>query len=248
MTFKRSPYHYAAQYLNEDYKPKPHTEAMIFGELVHTWTLEPHLFEERFTIKPKVDRRTTAGKAAYKTWEETAAGKIIISSDDFDLAQKVCLAVRKDGSLAESLMVDATFEESIFFTHATTGIQCKIRPDIRQGAIVSDLKTAKDGSYRAFQNAAYGGGYFLQASMIKQGLLSLGVELERFVFIVVEKEPPFAVALYLVNEEALLWGEEQFDALMEKLARCRDKQEWPGYGVQNLMVPGYAKFEVEIEE
>jgi len=251
MEFKRSPYHYWYKYHCAAYvKPEP-TDAMRFGDAVHTWVLEPNLWEEKFIVAPKVDRRTKAGKASWSDFEADAQGKIIITRDEFDLIENICVAVRKEDSVAESLIADAVIEQSYFFTHATSGVQCKARPDVLKGNVVADLKTAKDASYREFQRSAYNRGYFLQAAMIEQALCAHGIEMSKFVIIAVEKTPPFAVGIYILDDEALEWGRMQFDGLMEKLARHLDKNDWgdfPGYGIQTLCVPSYANYEVESEE
>lgn len=241
MEFKKSPYHY--QKMLEEASKEP-TDAMILGDMVHTIVLEGHKFYERFIIRPSIDRRTNAGKAQYSEFLVQAGTRIVVSEEDAHLANEIALAVAQN-DLAVSLIRDSRIEHSIYFTHATTGLQCKCRPDIWQGSIVGDLKTAKDASYRGFQSAAWSGGYFLQAGMIKQALYSLGEELEKFVFIVVENHRPMATGIYILDEEALNYGSQQLDRLMESFARCRDSNTWQGYGVQNLCLPSWAKFEVE---
>lgn len=242
MEFKRSPFHYQQKYLVE-HEPKPATPAMIMGNLIHTLTLEPSKFDNEFVVMPKVDRRTKDGKHIYNVFQGTLCGRLAISEDDYQKAQAIAEAVRRH-PLAESLLDGCLVEQSIYFTHQVTGIQCKARPDAWLGQIVVDLKTTADASFRAFQSSAFKYGYFLQAGLIREALYSINIEMERFVFIAVEKEFPYAVGIYILDDEALDYGVNQFNELMTNYASCLEKNNWPCYPLQNLTLPKYAEYDV----
>ncbi len=245
MLFKRSPAHYRYEYLISKEKKAP-TESMIIGEAVHTAVLESKEFNNRFAIKNKVDGRTTAGKAYNAEFEALSLGKQILSEEAHLEVAGMQLAVYCD-PIANALLHGCKIEQSIYFTHQSTGIQCKVRPDAWLGSIVNDLKTTVDASPRGFQSSAYKYGYFLQAGMIQVALKSLGIDMERFLFVVVEKAAPYVTAVYDLDFEALSYGVNQFNELMEQLARCQDKNEFPGYGVNTLMLPSYAKYDSLLE-
>ena len=240
MEFKKSPYHYEQKYLIES-EPKEPTTAMVMGNLIHTLTLEPDLFADEFVLMPKFDRRTNVGKLAYNAFQSTMCGRIAITDEDYTKALAIAKAVREH-ELGSQLLNNVDVEKSIYFTHKQTGIQCKCRPDAMSGSIVIDLKTTADASFRAFQSSAFKYGYYLQAAMIKQGLDSLGLSLESFVFIAAEKELPYAVGIYTLDEEAILWGENQFNEIMFNYASCLEKNKWPGYPLMNLTLPNYANY------
>jgi len=245
MKIKKSPYHYWYEYESGLYQRPEPTDALILGDVVHTIVLEPHLYDERYVISPKFDRRTTAGKADYAAFQESAMGKVVLSPEIAAQAAGMAGAVNQN-EIACSLLADSVVEESIFWTHET-GLQCKVRPDSRCGSVVVDLKTSKDAGFRGFQSSAFSFGYFVQAGMIHQGLKSIGVDMEKFVFIAVEKDLPYAVGIYVLDEEALDYGINQFNELMGMYAMCLDRNEWPGYGISALTLPGYAKFETMLE-
>ncbi len=249
MDFKRTPYHYWYKHLSGEASHVEPTTAMVFGELIHTLSLERSQLNHRFAVMPKIDRRTNAGKLAYSEFLSVAKDKLVIDEETYAKALKMAKKLESN-TLFDSITQDADIEHSIYFTHATTGIQCKVRPDIWTGSVVGDLKTTNDASYRGFQSSAYKYGYYLQAGMINQALYSLGIEMEKFIFIAIEKDEPYAVGLYALDDDAVFWGSQQFDELMEKVARCIESKNWPDYGLQNLCVPGYAKYEnlPEIDE
>lgn len=245
MEFKRSPYHYYHKYLCDSPPVEP-TPAMIMGNLIHTMVLEPDKFHDEFIVRPEMDRRTNAGKLAFNQFTATLAGRMSITNDQWETAAAIRDAISSN-DLASSLLADCKVEKSIYFTHKSTGIQCKVRPDAWNNTIVVDLKTTNDASFRAFQSSAFKYGYFLQAGMIQQGLESIGLSLEKFVIIAVEKEKPYAVALYVLDEEAIDYGVSRFNTLMEKYVECVQDDKWPGFGLQVLTVPNYANYEIETE-
>lgn len=245
MEIKRSPRHYwykfhSGQYVREEKKD------FAIGNAVHTMVLEPRSFEERFAIMQDINRRTNAGKEEYKEFVAQSHGMTILSQEDFQLSKNIADAVKQNAD-AMYLVLDSRIENSIYFTHQLTGQQCKTRPDAWNGSIVIDLKTTKDASYRDFQSSAYKNGYFLQAGMMYEAMKSIGQPLEKFVFIAVEKTPPFAVAIYILDDYAIECGLQEFDRLMGLLCQCESNNKWQDYGIQTLTVPGWANFDATLE-
>lgn len=246
MELEKSPYHYWYKYISGCYLPPLPTDAMRVGDAFHTYVLEPQFWDERFVVAPKVDRRTKAGKEAWGNFEEESGDRVIISSDEFEMIEGMCLALRGEGRITEEIIAGAAIEKSFFFTHEPTGMQCKARPDILRPGMAADLKSCKDASYREFQRTAYNHDYFLQAAMVYEALKFHGYEMKQFVFLAVEKVRPYAVGVYVLDPEALEWGRFQLDSLMDTLARLIDENKWVdtiGYGVQHLRIPGYATLE-----
>ncbi len=245
-TYKQLPSKYWYQYESGKYQRPEDKEAFILGDLVHTRVLEPHLFEERFIEMPHIDRRTKQGKLDYEEFQIKAAGKSLVKPDMIEHADAMVQSLL-DNSTVSDLIQDAQYEKSIYWEHKPTGIICKARPDIWNGKIVSDLKTTLDAGYRGFQMSAFKHGYFLQAAMIYEALKSIGQAFDTFVFICVEKAAPYSVGLYMLDDEALQFGLDQFHMLMERFAESKQTNNWPDYGVQKLCIPKYATLEVEHE-
>lgn len=266
MRFKRSPMHYWHEYESGDFVKAEPTSALILGDVVHTLVLEPHLYAERYAIQPvlpalpKVGLLRDVGRDIYETQKAaraameaqndalghafliSSAGKMVISADVAAKAVAMAGAIQSN-PIAVDLLQDCAMESSIYFDHQPTGIQLKARPDAWNGSIIVDLKTSVDASFRGFQGSAFGYGYFLQAAFCHEALKSVGVEMEKFVFLVVEKTPPYATAIYVLDDDALQFGINQLDELMARFKICQDTQNFPDYGIQTLTLPGYAKYE-----
>lgn len=171
---------------------------------------------------------------------DQSAGKEILSPDVYDEAKHYADAVLKDPT-AQALFTGVEVEKSIYFTHKGTGIQCKVRPDAWIGGVVTDLKTCKDASFDAFQRAAVGAGYFIQAAMIKQGLESIGIDLQKFLFYCVEKSEAAPTTYYELDQDSLERGENEYNNLMQGIAYCMEKNRWDSYHPQTLTYPNWAK-------
>lgn len=264
--FKRSPQHYWNKYLNPERQKEEPTNDMKLGEYVHALVLEPENFCKRYAVKPvlqelpKVGKLSDLGREEYdrqktaresmKIANELTINKFLESSKDKEIiepevyrqAKAIADSVLKD-EIAESLFKDVKVEQSIYFTHKPTGLQCKVRPDAWAGSIVTDLKTCTDASYRAFQFAAFKNGYFLQAAMIKAALDSIDIQLEKFIFFCVEKTGAMPCVYYILDDDALDYGMTQFDTLMQQFAYCLENDEWSAYEPKTLYIPHYARYD-----
>lgn len=244
--FKQLPHKYWYEHLSGNFDRPAESEAFLLGNLVHTLVLEPHLIDERYVSIPQIDRRTKQGKIDYDEFLSSANGRSLVKPEILDMAVAMSAVITKNET-AMHLLEGAVFEKSIYWTHEPTGILCKARPDVWNGHVVCDLKTTKDASYRGFQSAAYKDGYFLQAAMIYEATKSIGKPFDNFVFMCIEKEKPYSVGLYMLDEDALQFGIDMFHSLMQRFAECQRTNVWPDYGIQKLCIPKYATLETEIE-
>lgn len=238
--FKELPYKYWYQYLSGQAEERKETPALRTGSLIHTMILEPDLFNERYYVMPKVNKATKAGKEAYANAVEKANGRTIINLEEFEVADAMRNSVHDNNVLAKSIITNAQIEHSVFWTDAKTGLELKCRPDIINSPIVGDLKTTANASYREFQLSAFKFGYSLQSAMISKAMAALDMPMEKFVFICVEKTPPYATGLYLVDDEMLNFGCRQLRRLLDEYKYCLDNSEWSDYSTKYLSVPKWA--------
>lgn len=237
--FQELPAKYYYEYLSGEYE-REQKKAWDVGELFHTLVLEPHLFESKFYVFPKVDRRTTAGKQQYAIAKAAAGERILINKEEYEMAQKMRDSLYADETIRLLMSGHPQIEKSIYWTDEETGILCKVRPDVWNAPLIGDLKSTKDASMRAIQNSAYAYGYYLQAAMIKEALKSIDTSFSRFIMATVEKTAPYCAAFYIMTEEAIAFGEQQFRNLLRMYARCLEASQWPSYGMHLLDVPSYA--------
>lgn len=243
---QRSALHYWEKYLNPEREPDTPTPDMQLGSLVHTLVLEPAHLERDWAVQPKINRRTKAGKEEAAAFEKMNAGKHVVTEEQFRRSQAIAGAVTRHPK-ASVIFQDGVPEQSLYWIDPDTGVLCKCRPDWwRERFLIADLKTAVDASQDGFERAIFNFGYHISAAMYLDGVKQHTGEDLPFVFSVVEKEPPFAVANYHIHDEAIALGRKQYKEALEVFARCMekgtDRRHWPGYPLelQSIDLPGWA--------
>ena len=95
-----------------------------------------------------------------------------------------------------------------------TGILCRCRPDFwREDDIIVDVKTTEDASPEEFSRSLAKWRYHVQAPFYMDGIeLATGRRPKGFVFLVVEKKPPYAVAAYTLDPESIELGRSEYRA------------------------------------
>lgn len=240
--FKDCPYKYYWQYLSGIATIKEDTPSLIIGKVVHTLTLEPHLFDVEYALEPtEINKRTKAGKLEYEAFVAENQNKAIISQDIFETANAMAESI-KSCELAESLIHDAKFEQSIYFKDEQTGVNLKARPDIWHDHLIVDLKTTADAKYSSFQRSLINFGYCTQAALIQRAIQSIGGDFEKYAFIAVENKEPYCVAVYTLDDEAIDFGHRIIDETLPEFANCLETNNWPSYPFENLLLPGWATY------
>lgn len=230
----RTPAHVKAWYDGHDAEETP---ALRFGRAVHCAVLEPDRYNEAYVVAPKFDRRTKAGKAAAAAFAAEHGHKVAITQSDHDTIEGMRQAIEAH-PIARALLTapDAQTEVTARWTDQYTGLRCKLRADlwIPSRRLCVDLKTAKDASPQGFARSVASYGYDVQQAHYEQGLGAAA-----FLFVVVEKEPPYAVGVYRMDEQSAARGHELWRGALDELARCVERDEWPGYGsgITELTLP-----------
>lgn len=245
MLLDKSPKHFWYEVLSGQAEAKEETPAMKIGSLFHTLLLEPHKFEDEYLII-KQKSMPARGTNPYNLVLEEAKGRTIVTLEQFQKTKLMAETCIKE-DLVQTLIVDSEFEKSIFWTDEETGLQFKARPDIWSEKMIVDLKTTADASPSAFKRSAFNYGYFLQAGMMFEAAKAIGAPIDVFAILACEKESPFMTAVFMMSEESLQKGIDQFNACKKCLKKCMDSNEWPGYGIQELEFPAWANTNVTQE-
>ncbi len=108
--------------------------------------------------------------------------------------------------------------------------------------MVVDVKTTSDASEAAFRKSVANYRYHVQDALYRAAFSALGEPVTYFLLVVVEKEPPYAIATYVLDSDAIQRGHTHATRDMQKLAQAVSTGEFPGYpvGVQMLDLPPWA--------
>ncbi len=222
----------------KDHPEEDQTLALLFGSAVHKLILEPESFCDEYAVFPDCDKRTKDGKAMYHNFLDRLNGRTEIPESDHTIMLAMRDAVMKNPK-ARSLLTGGVTETSYYWHDLRTGTLCKCRPDkVNKGYLV-DLKTTSDASPEGFSRSLMAYRYHVQAAWYLRGYeAATGVRPEGFVFIAVEKKPPFSVALYLCGDVTVEIGAREADEDLDVLVQCSESGNWYGYGGEkDLILP-----------
>lgn len=190
------------------------TDSMIFGSAFHQYILEENTFWNNFIVAPKFDGRSTEGKAIKKQLEEQAQkGKKILKSDDYDTIVKMKTSLLNH-PMAKNILNKSENEGA--YTAEINGVQCKAKLDLENQGIFFDLKTTDDATYNGFRKSIGKYRYDRQAAFYGDVAKANGIEFKAFVFVAIEKKPPFAVACWMIDEDSIALGRESYLKILDK--------------------------------
>lgn len=228
----RSPAHYRYSERRES------TRAMVIGSAVHAAILEPDVFAEQYMLLRDVkDRRASE----YKQAVTVHGADNVLTGTEADYVAGIQESVRTHRQLSALLSEPGRAELSVITTDPVTGVSVRCRFDwLTDAGVPVDLKTTLDARPDAFSRSVSSYRYHVQAAFYCDVWeWETGDKLDRMIFAALEKSMPHAVALYMLDDEALMVGRKLYREALNTYARCLESGHWPGYecGVQLLNLP-----------
>lgn len=253
--FEKTPLHYKSRFILKESEEKE-TPALRLGRLTHRCVLEPDTMSGAFHVQPETitmeisrlkalksakvvsnENAETTGKcevewsgvfAEAKAWEAEHQDRPILTREE--ATAMVCMrdAVWRH-PLASRMLKNADFERSAFAND--DGLLLKSRYDAmpRSGNCIPDLKTCEDAGLDNVEKRINADLLWRQAAFYLRVADLLYLPFEIFAFIFVEKTPPYAVAVYQLDEAVLNAGFMTISRDIQLLRNCIEKDEWPGY-------------------
>lgn len=237
---------------------------LIIGSLVHHAILTPELPMPKIVMEPL----TYLGAGGVKDWHNGAtyrkdwhkaqamAGLLALKKSEWDTVTG-CVRSLAAHPYVQRLMAEGHSEVSIFRRHTSDPESpvTKMRIDhIPGGTCLLDFKTvakAGDASEYRFAKIATERGYHTQGAWYFHGFNELEFsdfrpdwwELKsHFVFAVVEKEPPYAVALHFLDSEQMQSPQLRNHERLAGMVEAQRTGIWAGYPKEptKLTLPTWA--------
>ena len=226
---------------------KTDTLELGMGRAIHTAVLEPETFNDCYAQLPEVNLRTNDGKKLIQDFKNMNPGKDFLKASEYTEVFEIAASVLGDPDAAR-LLADTERELSVWWKDEGTDVLCKARIDawLPKARTIIDLKTTRDAG-PAFARGIWQYGYHLQAAWYMQALEAHGLMPAHFIFIAVEKEPPYDVGIYRLTDEVIQLSRQENSALLRKYAECERKDYWPGYteGIVDIGIPKFGYQELE---
>lgn len=222
----------------QDHPGQDQTPALLFGSAVHKLILEPNTFNKEYAVFADYDKRTKNGKEMYKKFLDRLNGRKEITESDLMVMQTMRDVVMSHPK-ARMLLTGGKTETSYYWIDPRTGTLCKCRPDKVNRGYIIDLKTTSDASPEGFEKSMMKYRYHVQAAWYLRGYeAATGIKPEGFIFIAVEKNPPYSVAVYLCDDLSIEIGAREADEDLDVFVKCSEIGKWHGYGGEkDLILP-----------
>ena len=135
---------------NELAPPKLPTPAMKLGSMIHKKVLEPDDFDKEYVVLE--EKRTKEGKKLALEYEQK--GLTTYTPADAKVIDNMTLAICQHPE-AHALLDKGQSEQSFWWAHSSTGLDCKCRCDKIHNDTIVDLKTCSEGgaSPKAFTSS-----------------------------------------------------------------------------------------------
>lgn len=230
----------------------PHKKAYDVGSAVHAKVLGTGWDVVEIPDRLLSGPNRAISSVAAKWWVEMARASNAIPLKAHEIAEVDAMAE----SVLANAMARVMFEQegdaelSVFSRDAETGIEQRCRFDYlgtgsgRRFAV--DLKT-KHGLATPvkFSKTVAELGYHVQVGHYLDTLAAAGGEVDQFVFVVVEKEPPYLTATYVLGREYLEMGYAGAAEARRRFAAGIESGDWPGYPqeLQIAIPPNWAVYD-----
>ena len=224
----------------EDNPTEP-SEDMVVGSAFHKIVLEPETFGDEFVVMPNFDRRTKEGKLKYAEFVEQSEGKTVITQEQYGT---ICgmLASIMSNPYARKL-INGNIEQSMYWTDELTKVECKCRPDVwrkvADRVVITDLKSTKSVMPNDFMRDVVKYHYDLQTAMYREGVsknLNMPKDNIDFVFIAVEKKPPYLLNIMQADTYVIQKGEADFREYIGTYAECKADGVFYGLNGKNGVI------------
>lgn len=264
-----SPLHYYAWHRDPNRPPRAEKAGQLEGNLAHCAVLEPVEFSNRYVTTPSdAPRRPTQAQwnaknpsqdsvAAMEWWSEfntENAHKRVIDAGQYEVAMRQADAIRALPEIQDFLMKGKA-EVSAFWTDPITGVECRCRPDFvhplsKSSVVLLDVKTFSSAARDEFRRQAARKRYHVQDTFYSAGFSAAArVNVEKFIFVVVESEWPYAAASYTLDTASREEGFLEWRRLLDVYEECLRTKKWPGYADKTTQIglPPYAFTSQEVE-
>lgn len=244
--FRDSPALYEGRYLTKRW-PRETTAALSFGSLFDACLFAP---ETVVTIPENVLAKNGSRRGEeWNKFVEANSGNVLMSRDDAVIVDEMLESLRSN-PCSRRLLFDFPGESqvAIRFDCPETGIKrrCKLDRLVRSQGLIVDVKSAVSAAPKAFSHAAFNYGYHRQQDWYQGAVEEMTGSRWPFVFIVVQKSPPYTVRCIELDTEFADMARADNIEDLRAFAECKASGIWrdDDHGkIITLSAPQWAKYE-----
>lgn len=254
--YEKTPGH--ARYEQENERKQ--TKALTIGQQTHLAVLEPLEFDNRVRVlppdpprRPSEKQRNAANPSEgtirsiefWDAWE--ADPRETITSKDYATLTGMIRSIRE--TQCKQYVVGGQAEVCLVWTDPVTKLLCKARLDYMQtqtwARTISDVKTKTGLVDRpSFMKEVFFRKYDLKAAFYVDALSLITGDSVDFIWIAVEKEPPYMCKPWRADDRNLRAGRAAYRHALDLWAKCVKENRYPGYG-DDVEYLGFEQWQME---
>lgn len=237
-------------------KPIEPSQALLFGDAMHTYFEDREAFHRRFKVfkdseiiaeilqrRPDITNPTmTKDYKTYKNDFECSLGENQVSLSEADMERIHYMYNSATSNEALKGIYDVyqpydTWDEYSFLSEEEDlfGLKYRVRPDrllVRdeEPLAIIDWKSCRDASVKSFKSDFWKYRYDLQAAFYCD---VLGVLLDDFYFVAIEKEFPYNTAVYSLDVETQMNALKELNVIKERISKWKNNPTQATNGLPN---------------
>lgn len=224
--------------------------AKDWGTAVHCAILEPDALVARYSIDPEhPDGGYPAGWRNRKEYKEQRDALLadpdcvgLVTREQWGSLLAIVGAVQAHEVGKQLHALDGMREVSVFVS-ADGYPTRKVRPDwlVPSAKMIVDVKSAIDHRPAPFARACQRYGYHLTAAYYLD-TIAFEHDVEHYVFLVVNSEPPHEIAAYTLDMDSIVQGRREYQAALKRWVECEQSGIWPAGSdvIEELRLPEWA--------
>lgn len=253
----------------EEQQETKQKDALLTGEAVHVAALEPDLYGGHGAepLDPTWDLTKPLGAGRFIVFDGTrderhkryqavlaraAVGRHKVLTKAMDATAKaIARAIRSNLDVApyiagghRELTVCWDYVEPQVAALDGWLMPMRCRIDYLTDVAIIDLKSTKSARPEEFAKQMWNQGCFVQAALQQDAVAAVTRRIRPYYWLAVEKEPPYAAALYEPDRDDLERARSTYRDWLRQLHRCQEEKIWPGYtcgGPMVLQAPRWAR-------
>lgn len=215
--------------------PKKQTPALRTGVLAHYAVLQGDIYQERFHVAPEgMMFNTKKGK----DWKADHADKPIVKFEEAVHLTGMVEAIARH-PFARRVLMSGKPEQSLFVYDEHETLRKSRLDSLTDGNIIPDIKTCVSASNEYFERLISRFRYHVRSAFYLDNCRLLNMDKEHYMFIAVEKTPPYAVRCLKMDGDCITWGRKCYQSDLQTYRNCLANDEWPGYedGFADITLP-----------
>lgn len=203
----------------------------IFDNALRSAILTPSEFGRTYVRQPIINKSTNIGRSEFAALESLVSenGQTLILGTDFDTIMEMRDSVLKSPA-AKMIFENGVAERRLSFVEENSGAVVKFKShwqDNSNGLIVH-LTSVSDASETQFAKDTYNFSNHKRAALQMDGYSAIGEPMDGFVFVNVEKEAPYKVSVFYLDNRSVELGRETYIRNCITFAECLKSGKWPG--------------------